>query len=62
MWSKCYSRKMEGLNANQIWDVWTDVNQWHTWRDDIKSAKLGGDFKQSTSNPKEGRISGLNRG
>jgi len=45
MWNKSYSKTVEGLNASQIWKVWTDVNQWHTWQDDIEYAKLDGEFR-----------------
>ena len=44
MWSKSYSKTVEGLSANLIWNVWTDVNQWHTWQDDIEYAQLDGEF------------------
>jgi hypothetical protein len=45
MWSKTYSKKVKGLNAEQVWRVWTDINQWHTWQSDIEYAKLEGEFK-----------------
>ena len=45
MWSKTYSQKVTGLKADHVWKVWTDVNQWHTWQDDIEYAKLEGEFK-----------------
>jgi hypothetical protein len=44
MWSRSYSKTVEGVNASQVWKVWTDVNQWHTWQDDIEHAKLTGEF------------------
>jgi hypothetical protein len=44
MWCKSYSKTVEGLSANQVWKVWTDVNQWHTWQDDIEYANLDGEF------------------
>jgi len=44
MWSESYSQLVDGINAEQIWKVWSDVNQWHTWQDDIEYAKLEGDF------------------
>lgn len=46
MWTRSYSRIVEGLNASQVWKIWTDVNHWHTWRDDIEYAKLDGEFKK----------------
>lgn len=46
MWSKSYSKTVRGLKASQLWEVWTDVNQWHTWQDDIEYAQIEGEFKQ----------------
>jgi hypothetical protein len=46
MWSKSYSKTVKGLKARQVWKVWADVNQWHTWQDDIEFAELDGDFKK----------------
>jgi len=45
MWSKTYSKTVQGLKADNVWKVWTDVNQWHVWQDDIEYAKLDGEFK-----------------
>ena len=45
MWSRTYSKKIQGLKAEQVWKVWTDLNQWHTWQSDIEYAKLEGEFK-----------------
>lgn len=45
MWSKTYSKKVQGLKAEQVWKVWTDISQWHTWQSDIEYAKLEGEFK-----------------
>jgi len=49
MWSKSYSKKVKGLQADQVWKVWTDINQWHSWQGDIEYAKLDGDFKVGNS-------------
>jgi len=46
MWTRTYSKTVEGLTALQVWKTWTDVNQWHTWQDDVESAKLEGAFKK----------------
>ena len=45
MWTKSYSKTVENLNGSRVWRIWTDVNQWHTWQDDIEYAKLDGEFK-----------------
>ncbi|MBI3897412.1 MAG: SRPBCC family protein [Gammaproteobacteria bacterium] len=44
MWSKTYSKTVKGLKAAQVWKVWIDVNQWHTWQSDIDYARLDGAF------------------
>ncbi|HEU5048353.1 MAG TPA: hypothetical protein VFT64_10990 [Rickettsiales bacterium] len=44
MWSGSYSKKVIGLSAEEVWNVWTDVNQWHTWQDDIDLAEISGAF------------------
>ena len=49
MWSRSYSKVVRGLKAEQVWKVWTDINQWHTWQVDIEYAKLEGEFKVGNS-------------
>ena len=44
MWTKSYSKIVENLDAAKVWTVWTDVDQWHTWQDDIEYATLSGEF------------------
>lgn len=45
MWSKSHSKKVSGLSVAQVWSVWTNVNEWHTWQPDIALAKLDGEFE-----------------
>lgn len=45
MWSKSYSQRVKGIEAEKLWKVWIDVNQWPTWQDDIESAKIEGKFE-----------------
>ena len=49
MWEKSYSTKIKGINAEKIWSVWTDINQWHIWQQDVEFAKLDGEFKTGNS-------------
>lgn len=49
MWSKSYSKTVKGLTVSQVWKAWADVNQWHTWQDDIEYATLDGEFKKGNS-------------
>jgi len=44
MWSRTHSAIVKGLKAEQVWQVWTDVNHWHTWQPDIDHAHLDGAF------------------
>ena len=44
MWTGSYSQRVTGVPADKIWRVWTDVNRWTEWQDDIESAKLEGPF------------------
>lgn len=45
MWTKSYSHRVKGLSAERVWDVWTDVNRWHLWQDDVEYAKIDGAFE-----------------
>ncbi|MBV1707100.1 MAG: SRPBCC family protein [Hyphomicrobiales bacterium] len=57
MWSKTHSQLVKGLQADDIWKVWTDVNNWHIWQPDIEYARINGDFKVGNSftlKPKSG--------
>jgi hypothetical protein len=45
------------LSVERIWDVWTDIDQWHLWQSDIEYAKLKGAFAAGTTftlEPKRG--------
>jgi uncharacterized protein YndB with AHSA1/START domain len=44
MWSRTHSDSVRGVKAERVWQVWTDVNRWHTWQPDIEYARLEGDF------------------
>jgi hypothetical protein len=48
MWSKSYSKRVKGIDAEQIWKVWTDINQWQKWQDDIEYAKLDEEFQKGS--------------
>src|SRR6187399_554845 len=45
MWTQSYSQTVKDLSAERVWNVWTDVNQWHTWQDDVGYARLDGEFE-----------------
>ncbi|MDW6001871.1 SRPBCC family protein [Vibrio mangrovi] len=45
MWEQSYSVKVSDMTAEEIWNVWTNVNEWYTWQDDIEFAQLTSEFK-----------------
>lgn len=45
MWQQSYSQTASDVTAEEVWCVWTDVNQWHSWQDDIEFAQIDTDFK-----------------
>ncbi|HPY40002.1 MAG TPA: SRPBCC domain-containing protein [Thiolinea sp.] len=49
MWTQTYTKTVDGLSAERVWKAWTDINQWHTWQDDIEHASLEGEFKAGNS-------------
>ena len=49
MWTKTYSTTVKNMKPGKIWQVWADVNQWHTWQNDIEYAKLTGKFETGTT-------------
>ena len=49
MWTRSYSTIVKGASLEALWAVWSDVNQWHTWQDDIEFAKIEGAFKSGNS-------------
>ena len=48
MWSKSYSKWVKGIDVGEILKVWTDINQWQTWQEDIEYAKIDGEFQKGS--------------
>ncbi|MHA4809014.1 SRPBCC family protein [Flavitalea flava] len=46
MWIKTYSTVTKEATAEQMWKLFSDVNNWYTWDTGIESAKLEGPFEQ----------------
>jgi hypothetical protein len=44
MWTKSYSTTVKGIAVDRLWNVWSDVDAWHTWQLDLDHAKLDGPF------------------
>ena len=45
MWSKSHSIVTTEVTKEQIWKLFSDVNNWHTWDKGIEFAKLEGKFE-----------------
>ncbi|MES2608484.1 MAG: polyketide cyclase [Pseudomonadota bacterium] len=44
MWKQFHSKLYTNLKKENIWRLWTDVNNWPTWHGDLESCKMEGDF------------------
>ncbi len=46
MWSKSYSIVTAEVTKEQMWKLFADVNNWHTWDEGIEFAKMQGKFEK----------------
>lgn len=46
MWSKSYSILTKEVTKEQMWKLFADVNNWHTWDTGTEFAKLEGRFEK----------------
>ncbi|MCD0471619.1 SRPBCC family protein [Flavobacterium sp. JAS] len=46
MWSKSHSVTTKSVTKEQMWNLFADVNNWHTWDTGIEYAKLEGKFEK----------------
>jgi hypothetical protein len=44
MWTHTYSKTFKNVKTETIWRLWTDVNNWPTWQEDLEYCKLKGAF------------------
>jgi hypothetical protein len=49
MWTGTHSQRVGGLSAEKVWRVWTDVNRWSEWQDDLELARLDGEFREGVT-------------
>ena len=57
MYTQSHSQRISGLAAATVWQVWTDVDRWTEWQEDLESARLDGEFRAGgtfTLRPKGG--------
>lgn len=45
MWTRTYSKTFQGLKREDIWRIWTDINNWPAWHGDLDYCKLEGKFE-----------------
>ena len=46
MWTKSHSIVTKEVTKEQMWKLFADVNNWHTWDKGIEFAKLDGKFEK----------------
>lgn len=59
MWTKSHSITTKEATKEQMWKLFTDINNWHVWNNEIEFAKLDGKFEAGNHyliQPKNGRI------
>jgi len=59
MWTKSHSIVTNEATKEQMWKLFTDVNNWHVWNNEIEFAKLEGKFEAGNHyliQPKNGKI------
>lgn len=59
MWIKSHSIVTKEATKEQMWKLFTDVNNWHVWNNEIEFAKLNGKFEAGNHylvQPKKGRL------
>jgi hypothetical protein len=57
MWTRSHSIVTKEVSKEQMWKLFADVNNWHTWDNGIEFAKLEGKFEKGnyfTLRPKGG--------
>lgn len=57
MWTRTHTIVTDKVTKEQIWKLFADVNNWHTWDEGIEFAKLEGKFDKGnhfTLRPKGG--------
>jgi hypothetical protein len=46
MWTKSHSIVTKEVTKEQMWKLFADVNNWHTWDKGVEFAKLEGKFEK----------------
>ncbi len=48
MWTRLYSIVTKEVTKEQMWTLFADVNNWHTWDEGIEFAKMEGKFEKGS--------------
>jgi hypothetical protein len=48
MWTKSHSITTKDATAEQLWKLFSNVNQWHIWDTGIEYAKMDGTFEKGS--------------
>lgn len=57
MWTKSYNKLFHGVKKQDIWRIWSDVNNWPTWDKELEYCKIDKEFavgNQFILKPKSG--------
>lgn len=49
MWIRSCSKVYQGIKREGVWRIWTDINHWTDWHDDLDYCKLEGPFAVGNS-------------
>lgn len=44
MWTSTYTTVTRAVTKEQLWKLFADVNNWHTWDEGIEYARMDGNF------------------
>ena len=45
MWIRSYSKTFKGVKSQDVWRIWTDIDNWPKWHGELDYCKLEGGFK-----------------
>ena len=45
MWTRSFSKVYAGIKKEDIWQLWTDINNWPKWHGELDYCKLEGKFE-----------------
>jgi hypothetical protein len=45
MWKQVYSKTFKDVRREDVWQIWTDINNWPAWHSDLDYCQLQGEFE-----------------